>query len=34
MIYKCCVDYQSDVTMQEPDGKPGCDFMGVNHYAR
>ena len=19
---------------QDPNGKPGCDFMGVNHYAR
>ena len=19
---------------QDPAGKPGCDFMGVNHYAR
>ena len=21
-------------TLQDPNGKPGCDFMGVNHYAR
>ena len=20
--------------LQDPNGKPGCDFMGVNHYAR
>lgn len=20
--------------MQEPNGKPGCDFLGINHYAR
>ena len=22
------------IFLQDPNGKPGCDFMGVNHYAR
>ena len=23
-----------DTRFQEPDGRPGCDWFGVNHYAR
>lgn len=22
------------VHYEDPDGKPGCDFFGINHYAR
>ena len=22
------------VRFEDPDGKPGCDFFGINHYAR
>ena len=24
----------SQVHYEDPDGKPGCDFFGINHYAR
>lgn len=28
------VPLKSNVTFQEPNGRPGCDYIGVNHYAR
>ena len=27
-------DLCNNLPDQDPAGKPGCDFMGVNHYAR
>ena len=32
--YQAWIPYARDITFQEPDGRPGCDFFGVNHYAR
>ena len=26
--------FGSDIRYQDPDGRPGCDWFGVNHYAR
>lgn len=28
------VNFRKNVTFEEPSGRPGCDFIGVNHYAR
>ncbi|CAL8471442.1 g10984 [Coccomyxa elongata] len=33
-IYKYWVPLGGVIHYEDPDGKPGCDFMGVNHYAR
>ena len=32
--YQAWSPFGKDITFQEPDGRPGCDFFGVNHYAR
>ena len=28
------MSHELAAALQDPNGKPGCDFMGVNHYAR
>lgn len=28
------VPFRANVTYEEPGGRPGCDFIGVNHYSR
>jgi len=32
--YEYQVPFRKNVTFTEADGRPGCDFIGVNHYAR
>lgn len=32
--YHAWSPFGRDITFQEPEGRPGCDFFGVNHYAR
>lgn len=32
--YRAWSPFGRDITFQEPEGRPGCDFFGVNHYAR